>query len=401
MQQTEVREFVEKYFAAFQSHVVENHPDYVTVKLPEDVDKDIGNRPFYWSWVEKMNIAPQPLHLTLYFPQTEIPKELRAEHIHFGSKRLQQIFESTYKHGRFVCMYETPKGILQKASMSTRRSTALTPWLHLNIKVSFICDKKRDFLLSLGVNLHQARVVQDFYPFLKRLQLTPAIPDYFYTLDRRLDIPQAIEMAKSEVYHFLDNQDHSWADQARLRLQEELDILEEYYKHAALEQEREEAKASKTISKEEATAEADLEEASNASVITPTPQAKSQIDKSIQVETSETPVLHTDSPSPLGHLLSVKRPTPIADESIPVTLSQSPATMQDHLQKGGRILDFLRINGIQETPKEQVEQGEWKASSIEEEKERRMSELRWQYEPRVDVKLINGGLFYLFNLPPI
>jgi len=103
----------------------------------------------------------------------------------------------------------------------------------------------------------------------------------------------------------------------------------------------------------------------------------------------------------LGHLLSVKRPTPIADESIPVTLSQSPATMQDHLQKGGRILDFLRINGIQETPKEQIEQGEWKASSIEEEKERRMSELRWQYEPRVDVKLINGGLFYLFNLPPI
>nr|WP_278429750.1 YqhG family protein [Brevibacillus laterosporus] len=399
MQQTEVREFVEKYFAAFQSHVVENHPDYVTVKLPEDVDKDIGNRPFYWSWVEKMSIAPQPLHLTLFFPQTEIPKELRAEHIYFGSKRLQQIFESTSKHGRFVCMYEAPKGILQKTSMSTRRSTALTPWLHLNIKVSFICDKKRDFLLSLGVNLHQARVVQDFYPFLKRLHLTPAIPDYFYTLDRRLDIPQAIEMAKKEVYHFLDNQDHSWADQARLRLQEELDILEEYYKHVAQEQE----KVSKSVPEGEDDVEDDVEKASEASIeiVPPSPHTKGQNINSIQSETSTTSVTLPDSPSSLGQLLSVKRPTPLADDSTPITLSSSPATMGEHVQKGGRILDFLRLNGIQETPKEQLEQKEWKASSIEEEKERRMSELRWQYEPRVEVKLINGGLFYLFNLPPI
>ncbi|XOS94158.1 YqhG family protein [Brevibacillus laterosporus] len=97
----------------------------------------------------------------------------------------------------------------------------------------------------------------------------------------------------------------------------------------------------------------------------------------------------------------MKRPTPLADDSTPITLSPSPATMEEHVQKGGRILDFLRLNGIQETPKEQLEQEEWKASSIEEEKERRMSELRWQYEPRVEVKLINGGLFYLFNLPPI
>ncbi|QOT00788.1 hypothetical protein JNUCC42_08995 [Brevibacterium sp. JNUCC-42] len=399
MQQTEVREFVEKYFAAFQSHVVENHPDYVTVKLPEDVDKDIGNRPFYWSWVEKMNIVPQPLHLTLFFPQTDIPKELRAEHIHFGSKRLQQIFESTYKHGRFVCMYETPKGILQKTSMSTRRSTPLTPWLHLNIKVSFICDKKRDFLLSLGINLHQARVVQDFYPFLKRLQLTPAIPDYFYTLDRRLDIPQAIEMAKSEVYHFLDGEDHDWADQARLRLQEELDILEEYYKHVALEEEK--AKVStKATEKED---ELEYPTGNSNEIVNSSSHVDSQFIGIEQMKpTANSNPTVSGSTSPLGHFLSVNRPAPLADASIPVALPPlPPTTVEEHVQSGGRILDFLRLNGIAETPKEQIDQGEWKASSVEEEKDRRMSELRWQHEPRVEVKLINGGLFYLFNLPPI
>jgi hypothetical protein len=29
-----------------------------------------------------------------------------------------------------------------------------------------------------------------------------------------------------------------------------------------------------------------------------------------------------------------------------------------------------------------------------------MDELRWQYEPRIEVQVINGGLFFLHNIPP-
>lgn len=71
------------------------------------------------------------------------------------------------------------------------------------------------------------------------------------------------------------------------------------------------------------------------------------------------------------------------------------------MNRGGRILDFLRMNGITETPKEEINQAEWTASSLTEEYQRRREELCWQYEPRVEVVVINAGLFYLFNLPPV
>jgi hypothetical protein len=66
---------------------------------------------------------------------------------------------------------------------------------------------------------------------------------------------------------------------------------------------------------------------------------------------------------------------------------------------GGRILDFLRANGVQTTPREEISQEPWKGSTPAEEYRRRMDELRWQYEPRIEVETINGGLFYLHSQP--
>ncbi len=354
MNQQEVRQFVERYFAAFSTHVMESHPDYLTVKLPVEVDKDIGNRPFYWSWVEKMNIPPQPMILTFFFDEERVPEGMRGEHIHFGSGRLQQIFQSTRKHGRFVCMYEHPPQLTARG-ISQRRSVPLTPWLGVNLKVSFICDKKRDLLLYLGVNLHQPRIVHDFYPFLKRLALTPSIPDYFYTLDRRLSLPQALQLVEQETHKVLAKQDQSWADEARSRLDEELLILEAYYNELAVreasDKETEPEEESPETEKEKPTAAAD-------------PAA--------------------------AEILAVEEPPAV----------EQPQTLDEFRSSGGRILDFLRMNSIPVTPREEIDQQEWKKSTPAEEKERRMSELRWQYEPRIEVQLVNGGLFYLHNMPP-
>jgi len=355
MNQQEVRQFVERYLGAFSTHVMESHPDYLTVKLPEEVDKDIGNRPFYWSWVEKMNMPPQPMVLTFFFHPDRKPEGMRGEHIHFGAGRLQQIFHSTRKHGRFVCMYENPP---QPAITGTglRRSTPLTPWLGVNMKVSFICDKKKDLLLYLGINLHQPRLVHNFYPFLKQLHLTPAIPDYFYTLDRRISLDQAYDLLKREIRTVIDRQDSTWADEARARLEEELLILEAYYEELAL---REAAKPEEESGED--------------------PERK---DEQETTEADREPALAAAPEDPVEQ---------------PVEQAQ---TLDEFRAGGGRILDFLRMNGIQETPRSEINQEEWKKSTPEEEKERRMAELRWQYEPRIEVQLINGGLFYLHNMPP-
>ncbi|WP_232699626.1 YqhG family protein [Brevibacillus daliensis] len=381
MNQTEVRTFIEQYFQAFQSHIVENHPDYLTVKLPVEVDKDIGNRPFYWTWVEKMNIAPQPLSLTLYFKPGEIPKDLRAESVHFGAKRLQQIFGSTMKYGKYVCMYEHAKGIIQRSTLSTRRSTGLTPWLVLNYKISFICDKKRDLFLSLGINLHQPRVVREFYPFLQLLHLSPSIPDYFYTNERRVTLSDAAQLAHAEVNRFINEHDHDWAEEAKVRLQEELEILEEYYKH----QEQTE-KTEDPPDNEEQLPQSDNDQTIHDQPLQP---------KSNERIKDGLPTLHQKNQL-------IENPVSLSMSAPPTYLNEEQAeTVQEHMNRGGRILDFLRMNGIAETSKEEINQAEWKASSLEEEYQRRREELCWQYEPRVEVKVINAGLFYLFNLPPV
>ncbi|MED4751236.1 YqhG family protein [Brevibacillus choshinensis] len=356
MQQEQVRQFVERYLASFSAHIVESHPDYLTVKLPVDVDKDIGNRPFYWSWVEKMNIAYQPLVLTFAFHPDRIPDGLRAEYVHLGAARMQQIFESTKKHGRFLCMYEQKTGV----PSASRRSTPLVPWLGLNLKVSLLCDKKRDILLYLGINLHNPRVVHDFTSFLFRLPLSPTIPDYFYTTDRRITVPQALAMAEQEVTNVLKLEDQTWAEEARSRLQEELDILAAYYEELARREPESAEKDAEDGAKEEESIEDDpLEE-----------QSTTVLDPAVQPTASAVAV-------------------------------EQPQSFDEYRATGGRILDFLRANGIQVTPKEEINQKEWRKSTPDEERQRRMDELRWQHEPRIDVQFINGGLFYLSSTPPL
>ncbi|MDF2680697.1 MAG: hypothetical protein K0R47_1887 [Brevibacillus sp.] len=355
MQQEQVRQFVERYLASFSAHIVESHPDYLTVKLPVDVDKDIGNRPFYWSWVEKMNIAYQPLVLTFAFHPDRLPEGLRAEYVHLGATRMQQIFESTKKHGRFLCMYEQKTGV----PSASRRSTPLVPWLGLNLKVSLLCDKKRDILLYLGINLHNPRVVHDFTSFLFRLPLSPTIPDYFYTMDRRITVPQALAMAEQEVTNVLKLEDQTWAEEARSRLQEELDILAAYYEELA----RREPESAEKESEDVTTEEENIEEE--------------------QLE---------------------EQPATVPDQTIHPASSVSveqPQSFDEYRATGGRILDFLRANGIQVTPREEINQKEWRKSTPDEERQRRMDELRWQHEPRIDVQFINGGLFYLSSTPPL
>ncbi|WP_019122789.1 YqhG family protein [Brevibacillus massiliensis] len=355
MEQQQMRRFIETYLAAFSAHICESHPDYLTVKLPEAVDKDIGNRPFYWSWIEKMNMPPQPMILTFAFDPDRMPEGVRAELLHLGAGRLQQIFRSAQKHGRFVCMYELAPPVRQ--SSAKRRSLPLVPWLGVNVKISFICDKKKDLLLYLGVNLHQPKVVFDFYPSVRKLALSPSIPDYFYTLDQRLTLEQAAEWIKQAVDETIEREDHRWAEFARERLAQELDILEAYYTQLTDSEGSSEETASESSSQK-----------------TDGPAEDHPGVPGVEEAREELP----------------PPPSPPAKE---------PVSWEQHQSTGGRILDFLRINGIPVTPKEQIEQTEWRKSTPQEERERRIAELKWQYEPRIEVTLINAGLFYLHSAP--
>lgn len=343
MNQQQVRRFIERYLDAFSAHIIESRPAFLTVKLPEQVDKDIGNRPFYWSWVEKMNLPHQPLTLTFCFDPAEMPADIRHEPMHFGAARLQQIFHSTQKHGKYVCLYEQPA--MPDNLPLGRQTSGLTPWLGVNLKISFICDKKRDILLYLGVNLHQPRAVHDFYPFVRTLKLSPSIPNYVFTLDQQISLEQAMNLIEEEVQRLIDEQDEDWAIQARDRLQEELAILESYYEEMINREAAEQAGA-----------------------------ADSQKEKQ-------------ESVLPLA-------PPPMSNHN-----AEEAEQQPERAAESGSILAFLRAYSLPQTPKEEIDQQQWTSSTPAEEKQRRREELIWQYEPRIEVSMINGGLFYLSSHP--
>ena len=66
-------------------------PDYLTVQLTIELDKELMNRPFYWHYLEKTGGVPNPDRLTFITDSQNAPTNIKGETIHFGSPRLHQM----------------------------------------------------------------------------------------------------------------------------------------------------------------------------------------------------------------------------------------------------------------------------------------------------------------------
>ncbi|HJV46981.1 MAG TPA: YqhG family protein [Bacillota bacterium] len=234
MNQTEIRRFVEGYFQAFESTFIEEHPAYFSVELPIEVDKDLGNRPFYWTYVEKIGLEPTPLKLTFIFDHEQVPSDVRGDYLKFGSRRLHQIFDSAKKHGRFIRLYEAQ---LESPGLGSRSSFPLVPWLCTNYRVEFICDQKRDLLLPLGINLLTGSISSNFYQKIGSLTLTPKLPDYSFTMQPIFGVESAISRVEGFIQDLLSKEDTVWAIQAQERLKEEKELVESFFGEEVLRQE--------------------------------------------------------------------------------------------------------------------------------------------------------------------
>ncbi|WP_027417841.1 YqhG family protein [Aneurinibacillus terranovensis] len=240
MNKMEIRRYLERYFDAHQSHYTQVHPSYFQVRLPVEVDKDLGNRPFYWTYVERLNIEPQPMHMTFIFDKENAPDDVRGEEMTFGSPRLHQFFASTRRRGRYIRLFECPGKDIKRA--------ALIPWLGVNYKISYICDRKKDVLLSLGINLLHGTIQEDFFSRMQERPLDPVLPNYTYTVQSIFTIDSAIKKLEDYVQNEIAKENPVWAVEAERRLNEELAIVENFYAHKksetdANESEKEEKKA--------------------------------------------------------------------------------------------------------------------------------------------------------------
>lgn len=221
MQQQEIHNFLEQYFRANDCHTIEKAAGYLTVQLTVELDKELMNRPFYWHYLEKTGGVPNPMKLTFITDQDTVPEQVKGEAIYFGSPRLHQIFHSTKNLARFIRLYENTPSLAQQ--------TPLLPWLCLNLKISYQCDRKRDVFKSIGLQLINGQLVENFHDHLQHINLTPKIPDYSFTLSPLIKPKSGIIRVENYLRSLIETEDHTWADEAVQRWNQDLRLLNHFY----------------------------------------------------------------------------------------------------------------------------------------------------------------------------
>lgn len=203
--------------------IVENQRGYLNVQLSIDMDKELMNRPFYWTYLEKTGGTPNPMKITFITDQQRAPENLKGEIIHFGAPRLHQLFATTKKIAAYTRLYEVP------ISASKQNQVPLHPWLMVNLKISYQCDRKRDVFRSFGLNLINGSLIDQFYENTNRLHLQQQIPDYCFTVSPIIKPESGLNRIENYLTTELNNEDHAWAISARKRWETDLKLLDHFY----------------------------------------------------------------------------------------------------------------------------------------------------------------------------
>lgn len=216
----QVQQYLQTFFLETNCPILTEHPHYMIVQLTEDMDKKIMNRPFYWQYIESAGIEPAPLQLTFITDRTNLEDDIKGEMIHFGSPRLSLLFEATKELGAFVKLYEhTDQG----------KGMILTPWLGVNYKISYYCNHTKEMLYSLGINLLNGQITENFQEVLKERELHASIPEDAFTVPYIIKPARALDRLDNLVEELIIDDDHTWAKAAEARWLRDLEILEYFY----------------------------------------------------------------------------------------------------------------------------------------------------------------------------
>jgi len=225
-----VRNYIERYLEYHNCLFLERGPGHTQVKLSVEVDKDLTNRPYYWTFVERTGTEPETLTMNFIFDQEKVDSNLRGEVVSFGSERLKQFFNAAKSHGKAVRLYQqSTSRNLGYNSRKIPHATKLNPWIGVNYKVELLCDKKKDLLFSLGMNLSNGQLQTAFFPKLKKINLTPVLPANTVTSPPFITFREAALQLEEYLLNEIHNQDFTWAIAAYERLDQEIQQVEAYY----------------------------------------------------------------------------------------------------------------------------------------------------------------------------
>ncbi|CAM5701162.1 hypothetical protein LSPH24S_02143 [Lysinibacillus sphaericus] len=170
----QVHNYLRQFFLENECDMIFEDEHYLTVQLTIAMDKRIMNRPFYWQYVEATNGEPNPAQVTFITEQNAMSGKVIGEVVHFGSPRLNQIFQATRELGAFVQMFQKVDAEIGQV--------LLTPWLGVNYKVSYCCNRTKEMLYSFGINLLTGTINNNFHEAINSIDwdsLTRSLKTHF------------------------------------------------------------------------------------------------------------------------------------------------------------------------------------------------------------------------------
>ncbi|MBD8498724.1 YqhG family protein [Paenibacillus arenosi] len=372
MNTDQISSYVMRYLDAMSCSIMEKTPVYVTVKLSEQADRLLTNRPYYWGFIDRTGTEAETMRYTFVFDPANMPPDpyrapisyvtapsvpanpvaageaaiqrtfgvapgfnggargpdrIPRENVDFGSRRLAQIMDVAKESGRFVSLYESLDSGSEIQFARGRHSVAYEPWIMLNIKLEFACDLKREEVHSIGFSLISGALHTNFMNKMMQCELTPKLPAQVHTMAWRYSLDQAVQQIEHLLTEHVRNSDETWAVEASERLEDEWDRLAAYYEPLLKEEAENKAKATAnevTVSVTESEIEAKADQASQSIILT--------------IEVTEEPSDETD----------------------------------------------------QETTDNEPNQ-----RTLEEQYEMRRNEIEWQFQPRIEMSIINAAIVYL------
>lgn len=269
----EIRDYVLKYLEVTKCSVLEQSPYHVTVKLSPEADRALTGRPYYWAFVDRVQVEPETMTFSFVFDSQNFeaweeqnarkkkieslspeedpllsrhfgavrplpvlgPGRVQKDHLFFGSPRLNQIFAAAQRGGGYIYVFEKPN----RLQRSTLLPAAYEPWLGVCYKVEFACDLKRQEIHFYGVSLVRGTIDTQFEVRLTNISMIPRLPENIHITPTSLTLAEGRDSLENQLRSYLESLDSTWASEARQRQKEELSILESYYK--TLDQEDDEA----------------------------------------------------------------------------------------------------------------------------------------------------------------
>lgn len=219
----QIHQYVRRFFIENNCPILRENEHFINVQLTIEMDKKIMNRPFYWKYVESTGDEPNPAQLTLITDKNSLTESIAGEVVHYGSPRLSQLFRLTNELGSFVQMYEKPPASQGAAQI------ILTPWVGVNYKITYSSHRTQETLYSLGINLMTGMIINGFQESISGLDLESAISANTFHLPYTIKPLRALERLDAVIENQIQLDDHTWAEEAKVRQQRDIRVLDYFY----------------------------------------------------------------------------------------------------------------------------------------------------------------------------